>query len=318
MTDFFVSYTHPDRQWAEWIAFVLEEEGYTTIIQAWDFRPGSNFVLEMQQAAATAKRTVMVLSPAYLTSKMAAPEWASAFAQDPQGLERKLIPIMVRECKTEGLLPTIVQARLMGMDEATARQTLVAGVKDERAKPSHRPGFPGGPSQVDAKTFPGSEGQMSQPQSQPQRSSLLPKMKMQWTDRDRRQFLKQGFETIRQTFEANLQQVTREESRLEFDFTPSSATDFSAELFLDGNSKCKSRIWIDNAMGHDKIAVQEGRTSGNGYNEMLAPSLDGELVFSASMGTSFQQSGEGMNLKQLSPDDAATYLWERFVKPLSY
>ncbi|NEI53222.1 TIR domain-containing protein [Rhizobium leguminosarum] len=62
MKDFFISYTHADVKWAEWIAFVLEEESFSTIIQAWDFRPGSNFVLEMQNAAATAARTIIVLS----------------------------------------------------------------------------------------------------------------------------------------------------------------------------------------------------------------------------------------------------------------
>ena len=51
MADFFVSYNSADRSWAEWIAYQLEAAGYTTTIQAWDFRPGSNFVLDMQRAA---------------------------------------------------------------------------------------------------------------------------------------------------------------------------------------------------------------------------------------------------------------------------
>ncbi len=42
--DFFISYNQADRRWAEWIAWYLEEEGYTTVIQAWDFQPGSNSV----------------------------------------------------------------------------------------------------------------------------------------------------------------------------------------------------------------------------------------------------------------------------------
>ena len=50
-TNFFVSYTGADEAWAEWIAFALERAGFTTVIQAWDFRPGSNFVIEMQNAA---------------------------------------------------------------------------------------------------------------------------------------------------------------------------------------------------------------------------------------------------------------------------
>jgi len=75
MKDFFVSYTHADRQWAEWIAWQLEEAGFTTLLQAWDFRPGTNFVNEMDRATTEAERTIAVLSPDYHTSQFAAPEW---------------------------------------------------------------------------------------------------------------------------------------------------------------------------------------------------------------------------------------------------
>ena len=52
MKDFFVSYNKADKQIAEWIAWVLEEAGHEVLIQAWDFRPGENFVIGMQKAAA--------------------------------------------------------------------------------------------------------------------------------------------------------------------------------------------------------------------------------------------------------------------------
>ena len=48
--DFFISYTGADAAWAEWIAIELENAGYRTVIQLWDFAPGSNFVVEMHQA----------------------------------------------------------------------------------------------------------------------------------------------------------------------------------------------------------------------------------------------------------------------------
>ena len=38
--DFFVSYTQADRNWAEWIAWVLEEDGRKVLVQAWDFVAG--------------------------------------------------------------------------------------------------------------------------------------------------------------------------------------------------------------------------------------------------------------------------------------
>jgi hypothetical protein len=37
MNDFFISYTQADRDWAEWIGWVLEEAGYP--VRAWLVRP---------------------------------------------------------------------------------------------------------------------------------------------------------------------------------------------------------------------------------------------------------------------------------------
>ena len=56
--DFFVSYTSADRARAEWIARQLEAEGYSVILQAWDFTPGDDWSHEMQHATATAERVV--------------------------------------------------------------------------------------------------------------------------------------------------------------------------------------------------------------------------------------------------------------------
>jgi len=50
MKHFFISYNNADRTWAEWIAGQLEEEGYTAVLQAWDFRPGSNEEVELGTA----------------------------------------------------------------------------------------------------------------------------------------------------------------------------------------------------------------------------------------------------------------------------
>ena len=92
MKDFFISYNKADRVWAEWIAWHLEENGYSVVIQAWDFRPGGNFVLDMQSATEEGARAIAVLSPDYLASKFTAPEWAAFFAQDPTGEKGLLLP----------------------------------------------------------------------------------------------------------------------------------------------------------------------------------------------------------------------------------
>ncbi|NEZ54164.1 SUMF1/EgtB/PvdO family nonheme iron enzyme [Adonisia turfae] len=139
--DFFISYNSADRQWAEWIAYVLEEHGYSVIIQAWDFRPGGNFILDMQKATAEAKRTVMVLSDAYLQALYTQPEWAAAFQQDPMGSDLKLLPIRVVPCQPQGMLAAVVYIDFVGKTAEEAEQLLLTAL-EERAKPTKRPAFP--------------------------------------------------------------------------------------------------------------------------------------------------------------------------------
>src|SRR5262245_34562235 len=117
MKDFFISYTKADRNWAEWLAWQIEEAGYQVTIQAWDFRPGGNFVLDMHSAALESERTIAVLSPDFLKSGFTQPEFAAAFAQDPTGKNSILVPVRVRECKPGGLLGQIVYIDLVGLNE---------------------------------------------------------------------------------------------------------------------------------------------------------------------------------------------------------
>ncbi len=138
---FFVSYNRADKAWAEWIAWTLEEAGHTTIIQAWDFRPGRNFVLDMDQVSKTVDKTLVVLSEAYLNAEFTQPEWAAAFVDDPKSLDRKIIPIRVQDCQPRGLLKPIVYVDLVGLEKDAARQAILDGLPD-RIKPETEPSFP--------------------------------------------------------------------------------------------------------------------------------------------------------------------------------
>jgi TIR domain-containing protein len=313
MPDFFISYTSVDRTWAEWIAFVLEEVGFTTAIQAWDFRPGSNFVLEMQKAASGADRTIMVLSPDYLKSQFTAPEWASAFVEDPKGIERKLLPIVVRKCAATGLLASIVHINLAGVDESAALQCLLDGVSAKRAKPSQRPPFPGSSMSPASKPFPGST-----PVSAAKPIPYIPEPKEAVTEADRRRFIRQAFEVIRAHFEMGMNELSQRNGAIECDFQPNTATDFEAEIFLGGKSTCRCRVWMGGMIARDGIAYAEGSTrfSGDACNETLSVEVaQSELYLRALMG-GFSQLERLFDLKRLTPQQAAEYLWRRFVTPL--
>jgi len=161
--DFFISYNSADKEWAEWIAWTLEEAKYSVVFQGWDFRPGSNFVLEMQKATLDCRQTLVVLSDNYLNSGFTQPEWAAAFVNDPRSNSPTLLPIRIKECQPGGLLKAIIYVDLVGLSEPDAKIALLNSLK-ARGKPSQATRFPGGGSAApadiervaaDAKAFPG-------------------------------------------------------------------------------------------------------------------------------------------------------------------
>lgn len=143
MKDFFISYTRADQAWAEWIAWQLENKGYQTVIQAWDFHAGSNFVADMQQTTVETACTLAVISPAFFNSPYTEAEWTSAFCKDPTGAERKLIMVRVEEVTPPGLLKPRVYIDLAGLKGKEASARLLKQIKGQRAKPDRAPLFPG-------------------------------------------------------------------------------------------------------------------------------------------------------------------------------
>lgn len=317
MIDFFISYTASDKAWAEWIAWVLEHAAYKVLIQEWDFAAGSNFALEMQKATTASSRTIAVLSPDYLKdSRFGAAEWASAFSRDPDGMRRTLVPVRVRDCSADGLLKSIVYVDLVGLDERAAEEQLLSSIKEGRRKPIVRPMFPG-PASSHSPTFPGI-GTATAPKST-ERAARIPKIRSAITDLDRRRFIQKAFATIQQRFQALLTELTQQNPGVEFDFVPLDTTKFTAEIFVSGKSRARCKIWIGGFTGSNEIAYAEGNTSLqlNSLNEALSlTDRTGELALHAMMRMFGGRPDNDLDPENLSADDAADYLWQRFSSDL--
>ena len=145
--EFFLSFTGADRPWAEWLLSELDAAGYSSVSQLRDFVAGSNFAVEMDQAARRARRTLGVLSAQALQAQYLRQEWAQRLAADPIGERRTLVLVRVEQCKPEGLLSPVVYIDLVGLDEADARarlrEELAAVMRGERLLPADLE-FPGG------------------------------------------------------------------------------------------------------------------------------------------------------------------------------
>ncbi|MFF7753479.1 TIR domain-containing protein [Streptomyces sp. NPDC007971] len=146
--DFFISYSPADERWASWIAWTLEEAGYRTVLQAWDFVPGTNFVDFMDRGVSESAAVIAVLSHNYERSRYGRMEWQAALRADPDAPERRLLTVRVEDIPVEGLLATITYVDLVPVtDPSAARDLLLTRVRqalDGRARPALRPDYPGG------------------------------------------------------------------------------------------------------------------------------------------------------------------------------
>lgn len=311
--DFFISYSTTDEAWAEWVAFVLEEQSYSTRVQKWDFAAGGNFVLEMQSAASESSRTIGILSPDYLNSKFVKPEWAAAFAKDPEGRSRSLVLVQVRPCEPSGMLKPLVYIDLVGLDEEQARERLLNGVSGKRAKPSKRPQFPGGRQAAkNAPPFPGGGPQAAGGRPIPR---YVPRIRRAPTDLEKRRFLQAAFDAVVRHFETGVADLAAQDDSVEFDIKRITATKCVAEIFVNGKSRSRCKLWIGDGMGDEGIKYSENGfdwNSDNSFNELLSI-RDDELALHALMKGFGGQSEEGLDLERLTSEGAAEYLWRRFT-----
>ena len=140
--DFFISYTSADREWAEWIAWQLLQDGHDVVIQSWDFRPGMNFIEQMNTALTECKATIAVLSSAYLRSSYGQAEWTASFLHG-YSEQPRLLCVRVEDVEPPPLLRPWIYIDLVGLDADKARSALLSGVQRGSVRPSTEPEFPG-------------------------------------------------------------------------------------------------------------------------------------------------------------------------------
>src|SRR4051794_15736050 len=140
-TDFFVSHAGRDTGWAEWLAWQLQQAGYTVELDVWDWAPGEDFVARMQVALERADRLLAVCTEAYFSSVFGGAELRAAFAQPAAG--GRIVPVLIEPVTLPPLYAPLISLDLTGLNEAAAAARLrarLAGGRPTSAPPFPRPG----------------------------------------------------------------------------------------------------------------------------------------------------------------------------------
>jgi hypothetical protein len=97
--DVFISYSHHDTGWVQgWLVPRLKQAGLRVCVDDESFEPGAPAVLEMERAVVESRKTVLVLTAAYLQSKWTLFENVLASTLDPGAERRQIIPLVLKDC----------------------------------------------------------------------------------------------------------------------------------------------------------------------------------------------------------------------------
>lgn len=136
--DFFISHSHVDKQWAEWIANFLEQEGYSTFWGDRDLKVGDNFVSIIQEYIEKADKLIAVFSPSYFSSTFCQAEVSAMLAKKKNGI----IPVKVSDAQPIGELADILYVDLYNINESEAKKRLLKAVVTEKKVLLNKPQFP--------------------------------------------------------------------------------------------------------------------------------------------------------------------------------
>ncbi|WP_327718288.1 FxSxx-COOH system tetratricopeptide repeat protein [Streptomyces sp. NBC_00490] len=157
-----ISHAGPDRAWAEWVAWQLQDAGYAVELDVWHWGAGDKFVERVDQSVRRG-RTIALFSEAYFHPD----RYRMAEVSEVLAAWGKLIPVRIDHAVAPSALRALVAPSLVGLDEGEARAVLLRAV----AGPL---GTPGGESRRSGASGPRLPGSLPQVWNvQPRRSNFV-------------------------------------------------------------------------------------------------------------------------------------------------
>ena len=119
--DVFISYSHADSDWVfDWLVPRLKGAGLKVCTDRESFALGVPALINMENAVATSRHTLLVLTPAYLASEWTMYEQILTQTQDPIGLRQRTIPVLREPCEPPMRIAMLTYADLTGKRDAEA------------------------------------------------------------------------------------------------------------------------------------------------------------------------------------------------------
>jgi hypothetical protein len=142
------------------------------------------------------------------------------------------------------------------------------------------------------------------------RSSNL-RIKKEFTQQQKDEFLEQSYEYIQNYFEGSLAELSKRNYHIMTKFKKIDANHFSSIVYKNGDIATQCKIWLggSRSFGGGISYSSDISSSDNSMNDSLSVDVDGYMPYLKPI--SFMRDEE-----KLSQQGAAEYFWEKFIKTL--
>ena len=150
----------------------------------------------------------------------------------------------------------------------------------------------------------------------------IPKIRKEFTDKEKQDFLDTSYNLIANYFDKAAEQLSKSDNRVEVNFQKVSDIIFTLHIYVDGSEKSKCKIWLtQGGFMSNSIAYSEGFTkvfNETSMNDNVTIEDDGFELSLRVLG--FGLFGDqGMQRKEkLSPTEVAEYFWKRVISKLEH
>lgn len=320
MAKLFFSYSHKDEMFRDELEThlaILKRQG---IIEPWHDKwidVGSEINEAISHELESADIILLLVSPYFLDSNYCYDiEFQRAIGRHKKG-EVKIIPVIVNPCdwKSTPLVDLLVVpkdgkpiSKYPNYHDAFLEITTAIRNVAEKITPLNI--FQGTPVKKQSDFSVPSEPQKN-------RSSNL-RIKKEFTDHDKDEFLEQSFIYMCNFFENSLDELQQRNQEVTTKFRQIDANHFTAMIYLKGKVASQCKIWLGgrNTFGGGICYSSNIASNDNSMNDSVSVETDGHILYLKPLGFSFMgTSRENSNLTQAG---ASEYFWESLIRNLQY
>jgi hypothetical protein len=316
MSTLFFSYSHQDEKLRDQLEVHLAGLKRQGVISTWHDRrisAGTELGNAIDQNLNEADVILLLISPDFINSDYCYEREMLRAMERHDRLEARVIPIILRPCDWHGLsfgkllaAPKDGKPVTKWADQDDAFLDIATAIKDALKE------FGKASSSVSSRLSESSA--TTQNFTAPVRSSNL-RIRKQFSDLDRDTFRHEGFDFIAKFFEASLLEIANRNPGLAQRFQRVDANHFTASLYQNGEKVCRGSASVGGGhMGTDSIQYSmTDMPRDGGMNEAVYVKNDDQALYFEPLG---MQSYGNRDKQKLTPQGAAEFFWDLFIRPL--